>query len=138
MAEVDSKTNMPNNAAVLGLMVCAFWGVYFYFANLFGTMGGLTCFAGTPFESAAFVFDSSELPILTIYAMYTPIFVQWMRKAKDEGALRRFVIPGLATLGCLFMVYASIVGHRMGNFWYLIVFGLFMLAGTRYSKSKKA
>ncbi len=36
------------------------------------------------------------------------------------------------------MVYASIVGHRMGNFWYLIVFGIFMLAGTRYSKSKKA
>ena len=136
MAEVDNKTNMPNNAAVLGLMVCAFWGVYFYFANLFGTMGGLVCFAGTPFESAAFVFDSSELPILTIYAMYIPIFVQWMRKAKDEGALRRYVIPGLATMGCLFMVYASIVGHRMGNFWYLIVFAVFMLAGTRYNKTK--
>ncbi|MBR6678238.1 MAG: APC family permease [Oscillospiraceae bacterium] len=138
MAEVDDKTNMPNNAAVLGLMVCAFWGVYFYFANLFGTMGGLVCFAGTPFESAAFVFDSSELPILTIYAMYTPIFVQWMRKATDEGVLRRFIIPGLATVGCLFMVYASIVGHRMGNFWYLIVFGIFMLAGARFSKSKNA
>ncbi len=134
MAEVDRKTNMPNNASVLGLLVCAFWGVYFYFANLFGTMGGLVCFAGTPFESAAFAFDSSELPILTIYAMYVPIFVQWMRKATDESALRRFVIPGLATAGCLFMVYASIVGHRMGNFWYLIVFAAFMLVGSRFNK----
>jgi len=131
---VDEKTNMPNNASVLGLLACSFWGVYFYFANLFGTMGGLVCFAGTPFESAAFAFDSSELPILTIYAMYIPIFVQWMRKAEGENALRRYIIPGLAGLGCLFMVYASIVGHRMGNFWYLIVFAVFMLVGSRFNK----
>ena len=133
-AQVDEKTNMPNNAAVIGLLVCAIWGVYFYFSQLFGTMGGLTVFAGTPFESAAFVFDSSELPILTIYAMYIPIFIQWMRKSTDEKPMRRFVIPVLATAGCCFMVYASIVGHGMGNVWYLIVFGLFMLLGKVFYK----
>lgn len=137
MAQVDETTNMPNNASVLGLFACAFWGVYFYFSNLFGTMGGLTVFEGTALESAAFVFDSSELPILTIYAMYIPIFVQWMRKTREENVLRRWIIPLCATAGCLFMVYASIVGHGMGNVWYLIVFAAFMLLGARFRGHKE-
>ncbi|MGM9662132.1 MAG: APC family permease [Oscillospiraceae bacterium] len=136
--QVDEKTNMPHNAAVVGLLVCALWGLYFYLANLAGVLDGVICFKGTPFESAAFVFDSSELPILTIYALYIPIFIQWIRKAKGESVLRRYVIPSLAILGSCFMVYASIVGHGMGNFWYLLVFAAFMLVGWRFDRKKRA
>ena len=79
-------------------------------------------------------FDSSELPTITIYALYIPIFVQWMKKATDETKLRRVIIPTFAIIGSAFMVYASLVGHKMGNFWYLIVFAVFMLIGRHYKK----
>jgi hypothetical protein len=73
------------------------------------------------------VFDSSELPIVTIYAMYIPIFITWMKKATDENTVRRYVLPGLAILGSAFMVLACLIGHGVANFWYLIVFAFVML-----------
>lgn len=135
-SHIDRVSNLPNNSAAFGLLLCAFWGCYFVMASLLETWGSVKAFAGTPFESVPFSFDASELPIITIYAMYIPIFINWMRKAKDESAMRRFVIPVLAIGGSLFMVYASIVGHRMENFWYLIVFAAVMLVGRLFIGKK--
>ena len=79
------------------------------------------------------------LPIITIYAFYIPIFIQWMKKATDETTLRRYVIPALALCGSAFMVYACLAGHKMANFWYIIVFIVFMLIGRYYKlKTEKA
>jgi len=125
-SQVDSKTNMAHNSSVVGLLMCGFWGLYFYLANLAGTWQG------------AFVFDSSELPIITIYAMYIPIFIQWIRKQKDESVLRRFILPILAICGSIFMVAACILGHGMACVWYLIVFAVFMLAGVLLNRKKTA
>ena len=127
---------MPTNSAVIALLFSAFWGLYFYMSNLAGTWNSVVVFKGTVFESVLFCFDPTELPIITLYAMYIPMYIQWMRKEKDESFLRRFVIPCLATAGAVFMVYASIVGHKMGNFWYLIVFAVFMLVGHLFYKKK--
>ena len=123
-------------SAIFGLLLCAFWGMYFIFVSVLEVWGGAKVFTGTAFESAPFCFDASELPIITIYAMYIPIFVNWMRKATEETALRRYVIPALAILGSLFMVYACLVGHRMENFWYLIVFAVIMLIGKLVNRKK--
>ena len=109
-----------------GLFVCAAWGLYFFLANL----------ANSPLVGK-FVFDSSEIPIVTIYAMYLPIFVMWMKKAKDENIGRRFIIPILAFCGAAFMVYACIIGHKFANVYYLIVFAVIMAIGGIFRKNKK-
>ena len=116
-AEVDNKTNMPNNSSIIGLLLVAVWFCYFYFSNLAGTWTG------------PFVFDSSELPIITIYLMYLPIFIQWMRKEKDQSLVRRFVMPILALCGSVFMVIASVFSHGIGCLWYLVVFAVIMAIG---------
>lgn len=133
---IDPASNMPGNSAILGLLLCALWGVYFIFASVLELWGGARVFVGTPFESVILSFDASELPIVTLYAMYIPIFINWMRKATDETALRRYVIPLLALCGSLFMVYACLVGHRMENLWYLLVFAAVMLLGKAYIGKK--
>ena len=124
-AQVDPETNMPNNASIFALLVTGFWGMYFYLACLAGTWSG------------PFVFDSSELPIITIYLLYIPIFIAWMKKEKGENAFRRFVLPALGIICSLFMVYACIVGHGMENVWYLIVFAAFMFAGRLLNRKNK-
>lgn len=134
--QVDKKSNMANNSAILGVLLCAIWGFYFYITNLMGTLSSLTVFKGTILESNPFVFDSSEISIITLYAMYVPIFLMWMKKEKDEGVLRRFVLPSLAVVGSLFMVYACIVSHRAAVLWYLIVFTGVMLLGRVFYKKK--
>ena len=129
-SQLDSKTNMPTNSSIFALMVTAAWFLYFYVTNLY-----LPEIAGV--KGKPFMFDSSELPIITIYLMYLPILVQWMRKEKDQSMLRRFILPGLAMAGSIFMIVASIFSHQMGCFWYLIVFALIMVIGGLLNKSKK-
>ena len=117
-AQLDEKTNMPNNSSIIGLLLIGVWFFYFFLSNLAGTWSG------------AFVFDSSELPIITIYLMYLPIFVQWMRKERDQPLLQRFVLPCLAVCGSVFMVIACIFSHGIGCLWYLLVFAAVMLLGV--------
>lgn len=127
--KVDETTDMPNNSCVIALVIVAFWLVYFYAANLYLPAVGVT---GKPF-----MFDSTELPIITIYLMYLPIFVQWMRKEKDQSVMRRFVMPILGMCGSAFMVLACIVSHKMACFWYLIVFAAVMALGVLLDRSQK-
>ncbi len=141
-SQVDKTTNMTSNSAIWGLFVCGFWFLFFYGANLTekGWFG--------PFN-----FDSSELPIVTVYAMYIPMMIMWMKKEKDLGVMKRFVLPVLSIFACAFMVFAACYAHGYtpymnaqadGNFscpviFYLIVFAVIMVAGAvlKDKKSKK-
>ena len=125
--EVSPKTNMATNSSVLGLLLCVLWLAYFFGANLvekswFGVLS----------------FDSSELPIITVYALYIPMFIAFMAKQKDLGAFKRFVMPTLGVLGCLFMGYAAVVSHGMKVVWYLVIFVAIMLIGVFFAKEKKS
>lgn len=136
--QIDKSTNMVTNSSVWGLFTCSVWLLYFYGANLTSGWFGL------------FNFDSSELPIITIYAFYIPIFILWMKKEKELGFVKRFVLPTLAILSCLFMVFAAVYAHGIvpymnakanGSFafpvlFYFIVFAVIMIAGV-FFKGKK-
>ena len=138
-AQVDPSTNMTTNSAVWGLLVCCLWMVYFYGANLTAGWFGM------------FNFDSSELPIVTIYAMYIPMFIMWMVKEKDMGKFQRFVLPAISIVACVFMVFAAIYAHGItpyqaakaeGKFsfpvlFYLILFAVIMILGVVFKKPKK-
>ena len=124
-AQVDDTTNMPNNSAVFALLATGVWFLYFYASNL-------ACIWTGPF-----VFDSSELPIITIYLMYFPILIQWMRKEKEQNVVRRFVMPILALCGSAFMVIACVFSHGTSCLWYLIVFAVVMAIGYAVDKSRK-
>ncbi len=123
--QLDKTTNMPANSSVFALLVTAAWFLYFYLSNLACTWSG------------PFVFDSTELPIITIYMMYIPILIQWMRKETDQNTVRRFVLPILALCGSIFMVFACILSHKWGCFWYMIVFAVIMVFGGLLDKSRK-
>ena len=137
--QIDKSTNMVTNSSVWGLLVCSIWLVYFYGANHTNGWFGI------------FNFDSSELPIITIYAFYIPIFILWMKKEKELGFVKRFMLPVLSILSCLFMVFAAVYSHGIvpymnakanGSFafpvlFYVIVFAVIMIIGA-FFKGKKA
>lgn len=136
---IDKTTNMTTNSAIYGLFICSVWLVYFYGANL--TDNGWF---------GLFDFDSSELPIITIYAMYIPIFVSWMIKEKELGIFKRFILPLLSILACVFTVFCAIYAHgivpylnslKLGKFsfpvlFYLIVFMVIMIIGAFFKNPK--
>lgn len=115
---VDKATNMPTNSAVMGLFMAAVWLTYFYGANLTDPWFGPFCF------------DSSELPIITIYSMYIPIFIMQMVKEKELPTFKRVVMPILGVAASLFMVVAAIVSLGTAIIFYLILFAAVMIVGA--------
>lgn len=125
LGQIDPHTNVPANSAIIGLLLTALWFFFFYGSQLAGWFGGF------------FGFDSSELPIVTIYAFYLPIFISFMCRGRNFGFVRRFLIPALAILGSLFMIYAAFASHGVRVFAYLIVFAVIMLAGILFEVCRK-
>ncbi len=123
--QVDKVTNMPTNSSIFGLLLCAFWLLYFYGANLTDPWFGPFCF------------DTSELPIVTLYGAYIPIFFMLIKKEKGLNTFRRFIMPTLSILGCLFMVVAACLAHKMDVVYYLIVFTVIMIIGACFRVAKK-
>ena len=126
LASVDTQTNMPGNAGVLALVLCAAWYFYFYGANLAADGGWF----------GSFNFDSSELPVITLYGMFIPMFVQLMRKEKDLPTFKRFVMPALGIACCLFMIYAAFAAYGKACISYLIVYVVIMAIGNLFYKKK--
>ena len=107
---VDPASGMAVNSAVFGLLSSVLWLVYFYFGTILNSFGPL-------------MFDSSELPIITLYALYIPIYIALMKR-RDLSLFRRRVMPLLAIACSCFMVFAAIYSHRWNVAWYL---GLFVI-----------
>lgn len=141
-SEVSPSTNMPTNAAVMGLFVCGAWLFYFYGANLWGNPT-----TGKPLFGI-FSFDSSELPIITIYALYIPIFLVFAIKHGKENIFKNLIMPVLGIIASGFMVFAAVYAHgitkyqaakAVGEFsfpvlFYLIVFAVIMIIGACFYK----
>ncbi len=141
--QIDKETNMPVNSSIVAALLTAFWLVYFYGANLY---------AGKPWFGP-FSFDSSELPIVTTYAFYIPIFIRFMIKEKEMSFVKRFVLPSFALLGAGSMVGMAIYAHGIAPYlaaksaeepyfscpvlFYLIIFAVIMLIGVVLMNDKK-
>lgn len=85
---VDTVTKMPTNSALIGLMMAMLWADVFLWCE-----SGTKALVRTLFASIC-----SELPIVTIYAMYIPIFVMQRKKEKELGFFYRVVVPALGVI----------------------------------------
>ena len=121
---VDPSTNMASNSAVVGLLMSMLWMLYFYFGTILNRFGPV-------------MFDSSELPIITLYALYIPIYIALLKR-KDMSGFRGKVLPVLAILCSVFMVFAAIYSHRWNVAWYLGLFVIIELIGSFFKGGKKA
>lgn len=92
--KVDKKTNIPSNSAKLSLVFILLY-LFVWFANFKGL-----------FPNEMFV-DISELPIAMMYGLYISIYIAYMFKTRDVSILKRFIMPILALVGALIVVYGA-------------------------------
>lgn len=129
--KLDEHTNMPTNSSIVGLLLAVLW-LFFFYGSVVITIEGKSPIFGM------LSFDSSELSIVSIYALYIPIFIMMMKKEKDLHPVKRFIIPALSILGCLFMVVALVVSHGWTpTIAFLIISGVIMLASIPFYKKNK-
>ena len=150
-SQVDNYTNIPTNSAVIGLLFTAVWLFYFYAANLDSIfvatysadsanalvklLGTLSA-DGTAYTVNWFGFDSSELPIVALYALYIPLFIGMMRM-KELSVTKRIIFPALAVLASVFMVVSAIYAHKWGVLYFVIVCAVIMAIGAVMRKGKE-
>ena len=128
-ATLDPSSNTPLYSSIVSLVLALFWLLHFYGSNI-----------EIPWFPDTFCFDSSELPIITLYAFYIPIFLLMMKREKEMSVFSRFILPGMAVLGCLFMVISCVIVHRSKMVGYLTIFFLDAAIGFlifRKQKKKK-
>ena len=138
---IDKHTNMPTNSGVIALLLCAFWLFHFYGANL----------NDSPIFGY-FNFDSSELPIVTTYAIYLPIFIMFIKKEGRKDKLKNILLPLLGCVCCIFMIFSAFYAHgivplldslKNDSFsfpilFYLITFAIFMIIGRFFYKKERS
>ncbi len=125
LSQVDPKTNMPQNSATVGLVLCTAWITQF-----------ILCFQAfyineKPLLPASFAWESDEVVILTMYVTYIPIFIAFMFKGKNVNWFKRYITPLLAVFACLFIAYSAYKAYAHdGQIWnYLATFAVIMLIG---------
>lgn len=108
-AQVDKETNMPTNSSIFGLLLCAFWLAQWELGLIQGILPDWIAW------------ENDELPIITLYASYIPIFIVMMIKFKEMNVFKRFIVPAVAIVACVFMVYAAFSAYKIQAVYYLIV-----------------
>lgn len=148
--QVDNSTNMPTNSSIIGLLISGIWLFYFFIANLdtvlvrnyavenanwlIKLLGSLDIQTNSYIVNW-FAFDSSELPIVALYAFYIPIFIK-MIKMKELSFFKRIILPVLAIIGSIFMIIAAIYAHKIAVLYFVIVALIIMAIGMKFEKNK--
>lgn len=122
---VDKSTDMPTNSSIFGLLLCVLWMLQWQLGFIDNLL------------PSWLAWENDELPIITIYAAYIPIFIFLIIKGKDLNPFKRFIMPTLASLCCVFMIYAAISSYGIQSIYYLIVFAIIMLIGFAFYRSNK-
>lgn len=124
-SQITPSCGMPVASFVMGLVFGAVWLLF-----LFGSQ-----ISETPLFSG-FSFDSSEMPIVTIYALYIPMFFMFIKKHRHEKKLRNTIVPIAGICACVFTMACAIIAHGRDVADYLFAFAAIMLVGAVFNSKR--
>lgn len=125
LTELNDRSNMPIKSSLIGFAIAAVWMLQWEFGLIRGKLPEIISF------------ENDELPIITLYAFYIPIFINMMIKSKDLHPVKRFVFPSLSLIACGFMIYSAFAAYQIQAIYYLFIFALIMLVGIMFYRDKK-
>ena len=108
-----NKANVPLFSTIMGFILASLWLLYYYFSQTNSLANG-----------TGFPFDSSELPIITTYLLYIPIYICFARKNAKLSFMKRFILPLGGLISALIMIVAACYRHKIAVLYYMIFFGL--------------
>lgn len=131
--DVDKQNGFVIKSSLIGLILGGFW--YAWVTILW--MRGPDFFGGV--HNCMWIgWEPDEISIINLYAMYIPMFVALMVKGTDLKFGKRYLLPSLGLLCCLFMVYCCWEGKGYQQvLGYLIFFAVVMFIGWLIKNPKK-
>ena len=122
-SEINTVSGMPIASFSSGLVFSVMW-LFF----LFGTQISEDALFGN------FGFDISEIPVVTVYGMYIPLFFTFLKKwGRKISPLKRITVC-MGIVACIFTAVCAICAHFADMTDYILVFVAIMLAGSLFRK----
>lgn len=115
--KTGKKQGVPTLSAVTGVLLSLLW-LAFYFDTQVSSKKALSFFS----------FDCSEMVVVTAYAMYLPIFYNYMKICIRKHCLGKGIISVGGIVSCGFMIFAAISSGKKETFAYLCLITAIMLA----------
>ena len=115
--DVDDQNNFSIKSALFGLICGGFW----YAWTTFMWMQGPD-FMGNIHSNEWLAWEPDEIVIICLYMMYIPIMIGLMVKGKEFGFFKRFVLPTLGLLCCIFFCIACYLGKGLKQCLGFLVF----------------
>ena len=131
LADVDEQTGMPLKSCIIGIGLMGFW--LFQVSTLF--FQGPLFLNGTNNPIWFFAWEVDEICIVTLYALYIPIFLHIIFREKDMNKINRYVLPILAIIASIFMCYCAYVAYGTQTFYYLLTFFIIQCIGLYFMNS---
>jgi APA family basic amino acid/polyamine antiporter len=108
------KRDQPIASGLFSFGCAIFFGIIWY-GNFQGYWGGFM--------------DTSVLPIVFLYGAFILVYLDIIRHFTEEGVVKRFVIPSLAILGALYMIYGAFTSSPVMFFYFSIIVAVILLVG---------
>ena len=132
--DIDKQTEFPIKSTLFAMAIGGFWYAW------------MTCmywngpdFFGSTHTNWFFGWEPDETCIVTLYAMYIPMFVALIVKCKEFNFLKRYVIPVLGIACCVFLIVCCWVGWgTKACIGYLVFFTVVMIVGRIFMHPEKA
>ena len=124
LGKISERSNMPIKSALIGFAIAIVWMLQWEFGPGRGKLPEI------------FAFSYDELPIITLYALYIPIFINMIIKMKELHPAKRFVFPALSIAASLFMIYSAFAAYGIKAIYYLIVFAPIMIVGFLFYRDE--
>lgn len=133
VSEIDETTGMPLKSCIIGIGLMGFW--LFQISTLF--FQGPLAFNGTHNPEWLLAWEADEICIITLYALYIPIFYHIIKSEKTFSFMNRFVLPTLAIIASLFMCYCAYSSYGIQTLYYLVFFIVVQGVGMYLYKPRK-
>lgn len=125
-SQLSPYCGMPIASFVSGLVFSVVWLFFLFGAQI----------SETPLFSS-FSFDSSEMPVVTIYAMYIPMFFVFIIKSRKDENIISLLVTAAGICACLFIMTCAIIAHGRDALDYFLAFTAIMLVGAIFQKNKQ-
>ena len=124
--KTNKKQTIPIISCVTGLLLSILWLIIYFRTQI----------SDRAFYSLL-AFDSSELPVVTAYVIYIPIFFMYMKKCRKKNRYGKCVLCCAGICACMFMAYSAIIAHREEIFSYICFLSSLVLTFSLCEKRKR-
>ncbi len=123
--KTSKKQSIPIPSYIIGFLLGILWLIIYFCTQL----------SDRAFFSLL-AFDSSELPVVTVYVTYIPVFFMYMKECRNRKFYGKCLLSAAGVCACMFMAYSAIIAHKEEIFSFVCFVSSLLMVFSLCKKGK--